>query len=119
MPEMENSLEVRKGLLAPLEEGVAFHVAVVFDVEVHVEGITAGAGNIHLHRMVDDQIHGHLGLTFSGSPPISTMASRSAAKSTTAGTPVKSWRMRERGGRGSRLAHRPASTLRFYGCHLQ
>ena len=61
-----NSLEVRKGLLAPLEEGVAFHVAVVFDVEVHVEGVTAGAGNIHLHRMVDDQIHGHLGVDLFG-----------------------------------------------------
>ena len=61
-----NSLEVRKGLLAPLEKGVAFHVAVVFDVEIHVEGVTAGTGNVHLHRVVDDQIHGHLGVDLLG-----------------------------------------------------
>ena len=43
---------------------------------------------------------GTCGFTFSGSPPISTIASRSAARSTTAGTPVKSCKMTRDGRNG-------------------
>ena len=32
----------------------------VFDVEVHVERIAVRTGHVHLHRMVDDQIHRNL-----------------------------------------------------------
>ena len=55
-----DGLEIGQRLLAPLEEGVALHVSVVFDVEVHVERIAARTGNVHLHRVVDDQINRHL-----------------------------------------------------------
>ena len=58
-------------------------------------------------------VQGMCGLTFDGSPPRSTMASRMAAKSTKTGTPVKSWK-RTRAGMNSISAPcspaRPAST---------
>ena len=52
---------------------------------------------------------GDSGLIFSGLPPIVCMASRIAAKSTTAGTPVKSWR-RIRDGRKAISFFWPLST---------
>ena len=54
------SAEVGEALLTPFEEGVALRVPVVFDVEVEVERVSVGTGDVHLHRVVDDQIHGHL-----------------------------------------------------------
>ena len=47
-------------LLAPFQELVAFAVAVEFKVEVAVERV-AGAGVIHLHRVVDDEVDRHEG----------------------------------------------------------
>ncbi len=46
---------------------------------------------------------GTSGLTLSGSPPMSAIASRMAARSTTHGTPVKSWRMTRAGRNGSSI----------------
>jgi hypothetical protein len=40
--------------------------------------------------VVDDELGGTSGLILAGSPPMSAIASRIAARSTTAGTPVKS-----------------------------
>ena len=58
---------------------------------------------------------GTCGLTFSGLPPISTIASLRAAKSTTAGTPVKSCKITLEGLKGisplSPLALHPAMFL--------
>ena len=57
-----------------------------YDVEVHVEGITAGAGNIDLHRWSMTN-HGHLGVDlFKGLAHL--LWRRSAAQIHTAGTPV-------------------------------
>ena len=47
---------------------------------------------------------GTSGLIFCGSPPARFIAERMAAKSTTAGTPVKSWRMTRAGLKGSSTA---------------
>ncbi len=52
-----DDLEGVEGLFAPLEELVAFAVAVEFEVEVAGERV-AGAGEIDLHRVVHDEIDG-------------------------------------------------------------
>ena len=49
--------EVAESLLPPLEELVSFAVALEFHFGIAVEGI-AGGEEIHLDRMVDDQVHG-------------------------------------------------------------
>ena len=61
-------MEVSQGLLTPLEEGVAFHVSMILDVEVHVKSVAAGTRNIDLHRVVNHQIHGHLRVDLLGVP---------------------------------------------------
>jgi len=61
-----NGLEVGQRLLAPLEERVPLHVAVVLNVEVEVEGIGMRTAHVDLHRMVDHEIHGHLRIHFFG-----------------------------------------------------
>ena len=48
------------------------------------------AERVDLHGVVDDQLGGHERVDLRGSPPMSAIASRIAARSTTAGTPVKS-----------------------------
>ena len=53
-------------MLPPLEEGVTLHVAVVFDVEVHVKRIAVSAGNVNLYGVVNHQIHGNLRVHFLG-----------------------------------------------------
>jgi hypothetical protein len=50
--------------------------------------------------MVDNQIDRHNGLIFCGSPPMRAIAERMAAKSTTAGTPVKSCKITRAGLKG-------------------
>ena len=50
--------EVAEGLLAPLEELVAFAVALEFHLGVALEGIGSGE-EIHLDRVVDDQVDRH------------------------------------------------------------
>jgi len=60
-----------------------------------------GAGLVDLDRVVDHQLDRFAGgLIFFGSPPIRCMASRMAARSTTEGTPVKSWRRNPAGAEG-------------------
>jgi hypothetical protein len=49
--------EVVERVLAPLEEDVALHVALVFAVHVHLEGARVAEFVDH-HRMVDDEVHG-------------------------------------------------------------
>ena len=61
-----DGLEIGQRLLAPLEERVALHVTVVFNVEVHVKRIAVSAGNIDLNRVVNHQIHRDLRVDFLG-----------------------------------------------------
>jgi hypothetical protein len=81
--------EVAKGRLAPAQKGVAFAVALELQQGIGSKS-AGGAELVDLHGMIDDQLGGASGLTRSGSPPRVLMASRIAARSTTAGTPVKS-----------------------------
>ena len=55
-----HSLEVCEGLLTPFEEGVALHVSVVFNVEVHVQSVATSARNVNLNRVVNHQVDGNL-----------------------------------------------------------
>ncbi|MNM87758.1 hypothetical protein D3C81_999470 [compost metagenome] len=48
--------EVIEGILAPAQEGVAFAVALHFDVDVLAEGLLSAVAVDH-HRMVDHQVH--------------------------------------------------------------
>ena len=50
--------EVAEGLLAPPQEGVAFGIAGELDVDVLGQGV-GRAEEVHLHGVVDDQIHRH------------------------------------------------------------
>jgi hypothetical protein len=91
-----NGGEVAEGGLAPLEEGVALAVAGELKGGVEVVGVGV-AEFVDLDGVVDTWTEwsmtssaGWSGLIFSGSPPRVFMASRMAARSTTAGTPVKS-----------------------------
>ena len=52
-----HDLEGVEGLLAPLEELVALAVAVELEVEVFLQRVRA-AGEIHLHGVVHDEVHG-------------------------------------------------------------
>ena len=47
-----------KCLLPPFEEFVAFLVSFKFLFEIFFKGV-GSSGAVHLHRVVDDQIHGH------------------------------------------------------------
>jgi hypothetical protein len=49
--------EIVERALAPLEEHVALHVALVLAVHVHLEGARV-AELVDHHRVVDDQVHG-------------------------------------------------------------
>ena len=55
-----HGLEIVEGLLAPLQERVALHVAVILNVKVHVQSIAMSPGNVNLNRVVNDQINRHL-----------------------------------------------------------
>jgi len=50
--------EITECFLPPLEEFIAFTVALKFDLGVALEGIRAGE-EIHLDRVIDDQINGY------------------------------------------------------------
>ena len=47
--------EIVEGALAPLEKSVALAVAVVFEIDVGLEGLRTGE-EVHHHRVVDDEI---------------------------------------------------------------
>ena len=89
----EQSVE---GLLAPPEELVPLTVAVELPLGVEVERI-GGAETIDDHRVVDHQLGRHTGLDTGRITAQRFDPSRMAARSTTAGTPVKSC-MRMRAG---------------------
>ena len=79
-----------KRALRPLQEGVALDVALVLDRDVFV--VTRRRCRT-VSKMTEWSITsstGTKGLIFFASLPSATMASRMAAKSTTAGTPVRS-----------------------------
>ena len=75
--------------LRPTQQRVA--LAVALHLELHVAAAGVGhAAAVHLHRVVDHQVDRHAGVDQLGSPPLRATAERSAARSTTQGTPVKS-----------------------------
>ena len=85
-----HDLEVIEALLGPFEKGVALAVAFVFFGHVLDHGIVR-AKVIHLDRMIDHQFHRHQRIDLRWITALAwAMASRMAARSTTAGTPVKS-----------------------------
>ena len=47
--------EIVEGALAPFEEGVALAIAVIFELDIVLEGLGGGEEVDH-HRMVDDEI---------------------------------------------------------------
>ena len=81
--------EVVERALAPLQEVVALAVALVFELDVLRERLRR-AELVDDHRVVDDEVDGDERIDLLGSPPSAFMPSRMAARSTTAGTPVKS-----------------------------
>ena len=91
-------LEVREGALAPAQEGVALAVSLVVAIDVRADRAGAFANSSTCTEWSITSSAGMSGLTFAGSPPRSSIASRIAARSTIAGTPVKSCR-RTRAGR--------------------
>ena len=105
--------EAVEGVLAPAQERVALVVALELALGVEAEGVV-GAEDVDLDRVVDDQLGGHERVDLRASPPRSAIASRIAARSTTAGTPVKSCRITRAGVKaisslGSALASQRAS----------
>ena len=83
--------EVLERALAPAQERVALAVALELQLGVGLERCR-GAELVHLHRVVDDQVRRVARVDLrSGRRPCAASASRIAARSTTAGTPVKSW----------------------------
>ena len=84
-----NDAEVLERVLAPAQERVAFAVAREFEPGVEV-GSVGFRVVIDLNGVIDDEPTGCSGLTLRGSPPRRRIPSRIAARSTTAGTPVKS-----------------------------
>ena len=84
-----HDLEILQSLLAPAKEGVALDVALHFEIGVEGEGVR-GAEFVHLHRVIDYQFGGQQRIDFLRVAPELRIASRMAARSTTAGTPVKS-----------------------------
>ncbi len=81
--------KVVESLLPPAEELIALAVPLEFFLDI-LPSEYSGAEEIDLDRVVDDELGRDRGLTRSGSPPRTSIASRIAARSTTAGTPVKS-----------------------------
>ena len=81
--------KLSKARLAPAQEGVALAVALELDLHVLAERI--GRAEIVDHdRMVDDEIDRRERIDALGVAAELAIASRIAARSTTAGTPVKS-----------------------------
>ena len=82
--------QVAEGGLGPAQELVALAVAVVFALDV--EGERARRPEpVDLDGMVDDEVGRDERVDLGRIAPRSAIASRMTARSTTAGTPVKSW----------------------------
>ena len=67
----------------PAQERVPLPVAPVLEVDVARVRV-GGPEQVHLDRVVDDQVGLDEGFTFEGSPPARAIALRIAARSTTA-----------------------------------
>ena len=85
-----DDLEGVERLHAPLEKLVTLAVAREFQLEILLHRVRR-AGEIHLHRVIHDQVHRHerfddLGIL----AELGDGAERIAARSTSSGTPVKS-----------------------------
>ena len=108
-----DDLEVVERALAPAQEGVALAVALELELGVARERRRVANSSTCTEWSITSSA-GSSGLICAGSPPRSRIASRIAARSTTAGTPVKSW-SRTRAGRkeisrlGSSVATQPAT----------
>ena len=81
--------EVVEGVLAPPQKRVALLVAGELELRVQLKGVGL-TEIIDLHRVIDDELDRLQRIDSVGSPPSRAMPSRIAARSTTAGTPVKS-----------------------------
>ena len=81
--------EILEGVLAPPQKRVALLVARELERRVEL-GRVGSAEVIDLHGVIDHEFDRLQRIDLSGSPPSRTMPSRIAARSTTAGTPVKS-----------------------------
>ena len=82
--------EVVEGLLSPAQERVALAVSLVVALLVDLEGALALPKASTWTEWSMTRSTWTSGLIAAGSPPSSSIASRIAARSTTAGTPVKS-----------------------------
>ena len=87
-----HDLEVAEGALPPLEELVALAVAQVLELRVDASSRRPEPNASTCTEWSMTSSTGCSGLIFFGSPPSFFIASRIAARSTTAGTPVKSCR---------------------------
>ena len=85
-----NHAEIAEGFLAPAQEGIALFVAIELHLGVESKRVTCSE-TVDLHGMINDEIHGHERINPRRIAAQRTfMASRIAARSTIAGTPVKS-----------------------------
>ena len=94
--------EVLHRLLRPAQERVSLAVSLVFQLDIAGEG-HQGAEVVDLHRVIDDQIDRNQRIDRATSPPMRATADRIAARSTTQGTPVKSWKTTRPAERRARL----------------
>ena len=110
------TVEVVERALAPAQERVALAVALELELGVPHDRAARVANSSTCTEWSMTSSTAASGLIRPGSPPRSRIASRIAARSTTAGTPVKSWR-RTRPGRegdlreGSSVATQPGDGL--------
>ena len=84
-----HDLEAAERLLPPAQEEVALMVALELELDVAIER-HARRERVDLHEWSITSSAGMSGLIIAGSPPRSAIAFRIAARSTTAGTPVRS-----------------------------
>src|SRR2546422_6589049 len=82
--------------LRPPQQRIPLAVALELEVGIHLK--RGGCAElVHDHGVIDHELGGEQRVDLFGLPPIPCIASRMAARSTTAGTPVKSC-MRTRAG---------------------
>src|SRR5690625_5184146 len=90
-----NHSKVFKSILCPLQQLVTLSVSTVLHLHILFIGVVCSV-IVDLNRMVDNQVHRNGWIDLCPSPPCLTYSDRSAAISTTVGTPVKSCiKMRE------------------------
>jgi hypothetical protein len=119
-----NHVHVLEGLLGPVDEVEAVFVAAVFDGAVLFERLRVETTAFHGQRVVDDQLGRHHRVDQRGSPPLSAMASRRPARSTSAVWPRMSWHTTRAGTREVQVAlafdqllERVGQQFRFAAAH--